>query len=87
MVRLSKKRPKMDAKMHSKKTSKKNDPEIDLGFRYGLPKPTKIPPKTSKIAPPSDVERSLFRDAMQLTASRRKLTGGIAFRPPIWLRI
>ena len=49
----------------SEKTSKKNSPEIDFGIDFGLPKPPKIAPQTTKIAPGSDVKRSLFRDAMQ----------------------
>ena len=40
---------KIDAKTHSKKTTKKTSPKIDFGFRSGHPKSFKIDPTAKKI--------------------------------------
>ena len=64
--RASKNPPQIDAKTHSKKTSKKNLQKIDFGFFLGLPEPPEIPPNSFEILLESDVERSLFRDAMEI---------------------
>ena len=61
-----KNRPKIDAKTLSKKALQKHLAKIDFGLRFGLPKPPEIPPKSFKIPLESDVERSLFRDALGL---------------------
>ena len=45
----------------------KKGSQIEFGHRFGLP-------KTTKIAPKSDAERSLFRDAMQ--TARKSCEGG-----------
>ena len=46
----------------------KKGSQIEFGHRFG-------PPKTTKITPKRDVERSLFRDAMQLTPASSEVNG------------
>ena len=75
MVRPSKKRPKMDAKTHSQKTSESNFQKIGFGIHFGLPKPFKIASKSRKIAPKSDAERSSFRDAMEIARTSAEING------------
>ena len=70
--------PEIDEKSIPKRIRKniaKNDPKIDFGVRVYCPKPPKIAPKSRKIVPRSDAERSLFRDAMEIAKKSSKVTG------------
>ena len=69
----------IDAKARSKKASPKNLLKTTFGVDLGLRKPPKIIPKTFKIPSRSDVERSLFRDAMQLTRASAEVNGARSF--------
>ena len=57
------------------KASKKNSPKIDFGVDFGLPKPPQIAAKSTQDAKKEDLERSLFRDAMQIAKKPSKVTG------------
>ena len=48
------------------KNFEKNLAKIDFGLHFGIPKPPEILPKSFEILLENDVERSLFRDAMQI---------------------
>ena len=74
-VRPSKKTPQSDTKTQSKKTSEKSLTKIDLDLHFGLPKPPKMLPKSSRDAKKWGLERSLFRDAMG-TARKSSQAGG-----------
>ena len=74
-VRASKKPSKIDAKMRSKKTLQKKLPKIDFSIHFSFPKPPKIIPKSFEIAPQSDAERSLFRDAMEIANKSSQVNG------------
>ena len=50
----------------------KKGSKIEFGHRFGLP-------KTTKMAPKSDVERSLFRDAMGPTRKSSEVNGYHSF--------
>ena len=65
-VWASKNPTKIDAKTLSQKTSKKNLSKIDFALGFGLQKPPQTPPKSNKNALQSDVQRSLFCDAMEI---------------------
>ena len=54
------------------KQLEKNLPKFDFGIIWASPKF----PKNTKIAPRSDVKRSLFRDAMELTRKSSEVNGG-----------
>ena len=71
----SKNRPEIDAKTHSKKTLKKDLEKIGFGFRFGFQKPPQNPPKSQKNASQSDVERSLFREAMETAPTSAEING------------
>ena len=70
-----KKRPKIDAKTHSKKASQKNVPEIDFGLRFGLPKPFKIDPTSKKAL----LKTKRKKAAMQIKLQRSQPNGHQAF--------
>ena len=48
-------------------------------LHLGLQNPPKMAPESSKIAPTSDVKRSLFRDAMEITPDSSKVNGPHSF--------
>ena len=50
----------------------KKGSQIEFGHRFG-------PPKTIKMGPKSDVKRSLFRDAMQITRESSEVNGSHSF--------
>ena len=66
--RASHNRQNFDVKTLSKMTSRNKSSKIKFGHRFGFP-------KTIKMAPKSDVKRSLFRDAMQLTCTSSEING------------
>ena len=57
------------------KASKKNSPKIDFGVDFGLPKPPKIAVKSTRVAKKEDLERSLFRDAMETVGKSSEING------------
>ena len=57
------------------KASKKNSPKIDFGVDFGLPKPPKITPKSRRGAKKLGLERSLFRDAMEIARKSSEVNG------------
>ena len=57
------------------KNFEKNLAKIDFGLHFGLLKPPEILPKSSEIPPGSDVERSLFRDAMEPARKSGEING------------
>ena len=75
-VRPSKKRPQNDAETQLKHTSERNLSKIDFDLHFGLPKPPQIGPKSTRDAKKRCLERSLFRDAMQITRERSEINGG-----------
>ena len=54
----------------------KNHPRIDFYFHLDFPKPPKNPPKSNWDANKWGLERSLFRDAMQLARKSSQTNGG-----------
>ena len=78
MFRTFKKRFKFDAETHSKKTSKKSLPKIDVGLHFGFQKP----PKIEKIAPKALSKTSLKKEAMRLKPQSPQRNGRQAFWDP-----
>ena len=78
--RASKSRTKIDAKTHSKMTSKKRGSNVDFGVDFGLQNPSKSLRKAKR-------NEAICTTLWKSPQSRRKPTGVIAFGPPIWLRI
>ena len=76
---LTKKKSKIDARKNSKKTSK-----ACLEHRFWHPC---WGAKTSEITPKSDVEQSLFRDAMDTAPKSSETNGPHYFVSPEWLII
>ena len=52
-----------------------DQPLVALILNFGSPKPSRIAPKSFKIAPQSDARRSLFRDAMQIAKKSSQTNG------------
>ena len=57
------------------KNFEKNFAKLDFGLHLDPPKPPEILPKSSKIPPRSDVERCLFRDAMETARTSSEVNG------------
>ena len=74
-VRPSKKRSKNDAETQSKKASEKYLSKIDFDLHFGLQKRSKIVPKSTRGATKWDLERSLFRDAMEMACNSSEING------------
>ena len=82
-----KNRSKIDAKTRSKKTSEKAFQKLIFSSILGsqnLPKSLQKPQKSLFKAM---LNEACFATLWKSPGSRRKSTGGIAFGPPIWLRI
>ena len=53
----------------------KKAPKIDFGVHFGLPKPSKTIPKTTRGTKKWGLEQSLFRDAMQIARASAEING------------
>ena len=58
-----------------RKIIEKNSPKIDFGVDFGLPKPLEIAVKSTRGAKKEDLERSLFRDAMETVSKSSQING------------
>ena len=62
-----------------KKISEKKLAKIDFDFHFGVQKPYQIAPKSTWDAKKQGLERSLFRDAMQIAKKPSKFNGPRSF--------
>ena len=65
--------PKIDAKTHSKKASKKNLPKIDFGLPFGLPKPPQTLPKSKNLGSRTKPVLRRYGNRPEVVGNQREL--------------